>query len=89
VSRRVLDEHLRHGRAACDKKTCLTPTAAGHHLQRGARAHSNQSREERTAELERGLNSEESGLEAYQRASLSKDEAVDTMDPKAMMTKAF
>jgi hypothetical protein len=70
------------------KSTCtVTPTAAGCHPQRGARAHSDQSREEWTARLERGPNSKESDLEAHQRASLSEDEAVEMIDPKAMMTE--
>jgi hypothetical protein len=65
----------------------VTPTAASHHLQRGARAHSDQSREEWTTRLERGPNSEESNLEVYQRVSLSEDEAVEMTNPKAIMTE--
>jgi hypothetical protein len=65
----------------------VTPTAAGCRPQRGARAHSDQSGEERTAGLERGPNSKESDLEVHQRASLSEDEAVETTDPEAMTTE--
>jgi hypothetical protein len=70
------------------KSTCtVTLTAAGRRPQRGARAHSDQSREERTTRPERGLNSEESDLEAHQRAGLSEDEAVKMTDPEAMTTE--
>jgi hypothetical protein len=65
----------------------VTLTATGCRPQRGVRAHSNQSREEWTARLERGLNSEESDLKVHQRASLSEDEVVKMMDPKAIMTE--
>jgi hypothetical protein len=65
----------------------ITPTAAGHRPQRGARVHSDQSGEEWTAGPERGPNSEEPDLEAHQRASLSEDEAVEMTDPEAMTTE--